>query len=108
EWALDPNGDGNPRDRLDILNISLGTPFGSADDPDAVAVDNAVRSGVVVVTAVGDTGNSFYSTNAPASGQRAIAVGASQGAPAGSVDLLASFSARGPARGNNALTPTLV
>jgi subtilisin family serine protease len=112
ERALDPNGDGNPADHLDVINISLSSAFGSDDDPDSIALDNAVRAGVVAVVAVGDTGNTFYATGAPASAQLAIAVGASidtarasTGAPA---DSLASFSSRGPQRGNSALKPDLV
>jgi len=112
ERALDPNGDGNPADHLDVINISLSSAFGSDDDPDAIALDNAVRAGVVAVVAVGDTGNTFYATGAPASAQLAIAVGASidtarasTGAPA---DSLATFSSRGPQRGNSALKPDLV
>jgi subtilisin family serine protease len=113
EWALDPNGDGNPSDHLDVLNIALGSPFGGPNDPDAVAVDNAVRSGIVVVTAAGDTGNTFYSVDTPASSPSAIAVGASVDAarataPTTPTDSLAWFTARGPLRSNNTLKPDLV
>jgi subtilisin family serine protease len=113
ERAVDPNGDGDPSDHLDVLNISLGSPFGSDDDPDAVAVDNAVRAGVVVVTAAGDTGNTFYATDSPASAQLAIAVGASYDTaratpPLTPTDSLWEWSARGPQRGNGAIKPDLV
>src|SRR5438046_1137244 len=33
DWAVDPD--------MDVINMSLGSPFGSADDPDAVASTNA-------------------------------------------------------------------
>jgi subtilisin family serine protease len=112
EWALDPNGDRDPSDHLDVVNISLGSPFGSDDDPDAVALNNAVRAGIVAVVAVGDTGNTFYATNSPASAQLAIAVGASVDAaratPSAPTDSLAPFTSRGPQRGNGALKPDLV
>jgi subtilisin family serine protease len=113
ERAVDPNGDGDPSDHLDVLNISLGSPFGGNDDPDAVAVNNAVRAGVVVVTAAGDTGNIFYATDSPASAQLAIAVGASYDAaratpPITPTDSLWEGSARGPQRGNGAIKPDLV
>ncbi|WP_344338915.1 S8 family serine peptidase, partial [Kitasatospora putterlickiae] len=39
DLAADPNGDGDPSDRLDVLNLSLGSRFGSTDDADALAVD---------------------------------------------------------------------
>jgi subtilisin family serine protease len=113
ERAVDPNGDGDPSDHLDVLNISLGSPFGGNDDPDAVAANNAVRAGVVVVTAAGDTGNTFYATDSPASAQLAIAVGASYDSaratpPLTLTDSLWGQSARGPQRGNGAIKPDLV
>ena len=103
ERAIDPNGNGLPEDHLDVLVISLGTPFGGADDPDAIAVDNAVRAGIVVVVASGKSINTFYSINSPASAQLAIAVGA-----AGNGQPIASNSARGPLRGNSILKPDLI
>jgi subtilisin family serine protease len=113
ERAVDPNGDGDPSDHLDVLNISLGSPFGGNDDPDSVAVDNAVRAGVVVVTAAGDTGNIFYATDSPASARLAIAVGASYDSARATptltpTDSLWEWSARGPQRGNSAIKPDLV
>jgi len=111
DYAIDPNGDGNTDDRLvDVLNISLGAPFGGEADPDVVAVNRAVEAGVVVVVAAGDTGNTFYGVSSPASAGRAIAVGASVDAgrdpslPPDSLDLLTS---RGPQRAR-VLKPDLV
>lgn len=111
DYAIDPNGDGNTDDRLvDVLNISLGSPFGGDTDPDVIAVNRAVAAGVVVVVAAGDTGNTFYSVNSPASASRAITVGASVDAgrdpslPPDSLDLLTS---RGPQRAR-LLKPDLV
>uniref|UniRef100_UPI0015F02211 S8 family serine peptidase n=1 Tax=Pseudonocardia pini TaxID=2758030 RepID=UPI0015F02211 len=31
--ALDPDGDGDPSDRLDVVNLSLGSDYAPADDP---------------------------------------------------------------------------
>ncbi|HEU5098674.1 MAG TPA: S8 family serine peptidase, partial [Roseiflexaceae bacterium] len=103
ERAVDPNGDGSPADHLDVLLIAVGTPFGSSEDPDSIAIDNAVRAGVVVIVAAGDNIQTFYSVNSPASANLAIAVGATDESGA-----VASFSARGPQRGNNALKVDLV
>jgi hypothetical protein len=112
ERALDPNGDGDPADRVDILNVTSVAPFGGSDDPDAVAVNNAVQAGIVVVTAAGDTGNTFYALHSPAGAQRAISVGASVGAssatPTEPVGSLFSLTARGPQRGGQMLKPDLV
>jgi hypothetical protein len=103
ERAVDPNSDGNPADHLDVLIISVGTPFGSDEDPDAIAINNAVRAGVVVVVAAGDDLQTFYSVDSPASASLAIAVGATDASGA-----VAAFSARGPQRGNRALKVDLV
>jgi hypothetical protein len=106
DYALDPNGDGDTSDHLDIVVISTGTPFGSNDDPDAIAVNNAVQAGIVVVAAAGNSGNVFYSVNSPASAELAIAVGSSEWN--GQSYQLAASSSRGPQRGNQALKPELV
>jgi subtilisin family serine protease len=107
EYALDPNGDGNQSDRLvDVLLLSLGSPFGSDDDPDALAVNRAVEAGVVVVAAVGDTANVFYSVSTPGSASGAITVGATDTSLA--ITTIAAFSSRGPQRGNEAVKPDLV
>lgn len=103
ERALDPNGDGDIADRLDVLNISVGIPFGSVDDPDAVAVAAAVQAGMTVVASAGDLDGTFYVLNSPASAGGAIAVGASDAEG----NVLAS-SSRGPQRGNAALKPDVL
>ncbi len=114
EWALDPNGDGDPADRLDVLNISLSTPFGSNDDPDAVAINNAVAAGLLVVSSTGDVGGAFFAIASPGSAQRAITVGASSGMVAASANVDQSTaavlpsSARGPQRGGTTLKPDLL
>ena len=114
EWALDPNGDGNPADRLDVLNISLGTPFGSNDDPDAVAINNAVAAGLLVVSSAGDVGGTFFAIASPGSAQRAITVGASNSKVTASLNVdqpsasVLPTSARGPQRGGTTLKPDLL
>jgi hypothetical protein len=114
EWALDPNGDGDPSDHLDVLNISLGTPFGSNDDPDAIAISNAAAAGMTVVSSAGNLNGAFFAIASPGSAQRAITVGASSttltasaGVHAPSVSVLPD-SARGPQRGVTTLKPDLL
>ena len=34
DWALDPNGDGDFSDHLDIVNMSLGSDYAPVDDPE--------------------------------------------------------------------------
>jgi minor extracellular serine protease Vpr len=73
EWAVDND--------MDVINMSLGSNFGSEDDPSAVAAHNAVRSGVVVVAAAGNAGNGYYLESTPASGNGVISVAATDATP---------------------------
>jgi subtilisin family serine protease len=41
-------------DGIDVVNMSLGAPFGANDDPDAIATNNLVSMGVVVVASAGN------------------------------------------------------
>jgi len=68
EWAVDNN--------MDVINMSLGSPFGSPDAPDAVAAENAAHDGVIVVASSGNEGGSAYMTGDPASGNDVISVAA--------------------------------
>jgi subtilisin family serine protease len=77
EWAVDPNKDGNFADRLDVINLSLGSDFGRGGDPDAIAADNAVQAGVSVVFSAGNSGNTFYVSGSPGASSRSIAVASS-------------------------------
>jgi subtilisin family serine protease len=104
EQAIDPNGDGDYSDRLvDVLTIAIGSPFGSDDDPDVLAVNKAVAVGVTVVVAMGDSGNVFYATSSPGSATGALTVGA-----VGMDGEILSVSSRGPQRGNTASKPDMV
>ncbi len=79
EWAMDPNGDGDMSDHVDVINMSLGANFGPADpnDPEIIAVDNASRLGIIVVASAGNAGNYSYIHGSPAAASTAIAVAAS-------------------------------
>ena len=68
EWAVDND--------MDVINMSLGSPFGASDDPSAEASTNAAKAGVVVVAAAGNNGPNQYITSSPASGDGAISVAA--------------------------------
>ncbi len=77
DWAADPNGDGDLSDHLDVVNMSLGSDFGSPDDPDAVSTNNAVIAGVTVVASMGNGGDLFEVGGSPGDATRSIAVAAS-------------------------------
>ncbi|MFA4929631.1 MAG: S8 family serine peptidase, partial [Patulibacter sp.] len=74
DWALDPNRDGSTADRLDVLNLSLGSAFGNQEDPSAVAVQNASAAGIVVVVSAGNDGDQTYQVGSPGVAPRAITV----------------------------------
>jgi subtilisin family serine protease len=61
---------------MDVINMSLGSPFGRSDDPAAQAATNAARAGVIVVASAGNEGANPYMTGSPASADGAIAVAA--------------------------------
>ncbi len=63
-------------DGADVISMSLGSDFGTAKTPDAVAADNAARSGVVVVASSGNAGPGAYMTGTPASGTGVLSVAA--------------------------------
>ncbi len=68
EWSVD-NG-------MDVINMSLGSAFGTSTDPSAVAADNAAQAGIVVVTSAGNSGPSEYITGSPGTGNRVVSVAA--------------------------------
>jgi minor extracellular serine protease Vpr len=67
---------------MDVVNMSLGSNFGSASDPSAVATDNAVRAGIVVVASAGNAGPVSYITGSPATSSLGISVAAQDPTPA--------------------------
>jgi hypothetical protein len=91
EWAVDHN--------MDVINMSLGSPFGATDTPDAVAASNAAKDGVIVVASSGNEGSNPYVTSDPASGSGVISAAASDpiqtfiGASAGATLAMSSGTA---------------
>jgi minor extracellular serine protease Vpr len=65
-------------DGMDVINMSLGSPFGSKNDASAIASDNAARAGMIVVASAGNEGANQYITGAPAAGTGAISVAANE------------------------------
>ena len=80
DWAVDPNNDGDFSDRLDVINMSLGSPFGfdAPDfDSDIEAVNNAAQVGMMVVSAAGNDGDTFFISGSPGAGHNGLSVAAS-------------------------------
>lgn len=77
DWAVDPNGDGDLSDRMDVLNLSLGHEYGSSAGLYAEAISHAAEAGIVTVASAGNEGDSPYITGAPGTSDDALSVAAS-------------------------------
>lgn len=71
--------------RMDVINMSLGSSYGDPTDPDAEASNNAADAGIIVVASAGNSGSAPYITGSPAIAERAISVAAA--------DTIAAFPA---------------
>lgn len=81
ERAADPNEDGDTADHLDVINMSLGSPY-TVSPLERAAVKAATQAGIVVVTSAGNEGNQpnggpAYVTGSPGNSPAAISVAAS-------------------------------
>lgn len=75
EFAVDPNMDGKVKDRLDIINMSLGSDYGQPFDDDlSMAVENATVLGVLTVSSAGNGSDKPYVVGTPSSTASALAV----------------------------------
>jgi len=75
EYALDPNGDGDMSDRVDIINMSLGSDYGQPFDDDlSAAVDNATAMGVLTVASAGNAADKPYIVGTPSAAPTALSV----------------------------------
>jgi minor extracellular serine protease Vpr len=64
------------KDKMHILNMSIGSAFQWPQYPTAVAASRLVDRGMVVVASIGNSGaNGLYSAGAPGLGEKVIGVG---------------------------------
>jgi subtilisin family serine protease len=102
DFAADPNGDGKLNDRVDIINMSLGSPYGQPFDDDlSVALDNATAVGILTVASSGNSSDKPYVTGTPGAAKTALSV-AQTAVPTGFLPLMqiiapASISGSHPA-----------
>lgn len=70
-------------DGADVINMSLGAPFGGAagDDPTSVAAQNAVDAGIIVVAAAGNEGPNAFMVGSPSTADGVISVAALDSTP---------------------------
>lgn len=79
DFAVDPNGDGDVSDAVDIINMSLGSSYGQPFDDDlSRAVENASALGVLTVSSAGNCSNKPYCTGTPSSAPSALSVAQTQ------------------------------
>jgi subtilisin family serine protease len=76
-WALDPNGDQDMSDKLDIVNQSLGSAFGTPDSASAEATQNAAIAGIFMANSAGNNSDASYISSSPGSAVRALTVASS-------------------------------
>jgi subtilisin family serine protease len=75
DFAVDPNRDGSTNDAVDIINMSLGSPYGQVFFDDlSQAVENASSIGTLTVAAAGNSADKPYVTGSPAAAPSAISV----------------------------------
>lgn len=86
--ALGPGGTGTTeqvlaaiektiKDKMDIINLSLGSNVNGPDLPISKALNKAVEKGVVAVTSNGNSGPNKWTVGTPGTSSKAISVGAS-------------------------------
>ncbi|OCA82393.1 peptidase S8 [Bacillus sp. FJAT-27225] len=86
--ALGPGGKGTTeqvlaaieqaiKDKVDILNLSLGNGINGPDLPLAIALNSVVDKGITAVVASGNSGPRQWTVGAPGTAAKAISVGAS-------------------------------
>lgn len=77
EYAADPDSNIETDDHLDVVNLSLGSPYGSPKMLYREAITNLNNLGTVVVASAGNSGDVSYITGAPAVTEEALSVAAS-------------------------------
>ena len=86
DWAADPNGDNDFSDRLDVVNLSLGSDFDPVDDPENLFIERLAEIGVLTVASAGNDGDVTDVGGSPGNAPGALTV-------ANSVAGLQSFDA---------------
>ena len=78
EAAMDPNGDGDISDRVDVMNMSLGGEFGDTYTGGGAQylIQRAVDLGVNMVISAGNDGDHPFRIGGPSTTPNALSVGA--------------------------------
>lgn len=65
------------KDKVDILNLSLGNSINGPDLPINVALNTAYEKGMVIVCSSGNSGPNMWTVGSPGTAEKALSVGAS-------------------------------
>ena len=65
------------KDKVDIMNLSLGNDINGPDLPISLALNRAVEKGIVAIAASGNSGPNVWTVGSPGTASKAISVGAS-------------------------------
>lgn len=91
------------KDEMDIINLSIGRNVNNPDTPLTRAINQTVKSGIVVVAANGNDGSEAMSVGDPGTASLALSVGATY--MLNDQELIAPFSSRGPVSGTYDIKP---
>ncbi len=80
DWTLDPDGDGDFTDHLDVVNLSLGSDFAAPDDPDSLFVRKLAANNVLPVISAGNGGDINDIAGAPGNSVEALTVASTRDA----------------------------
>src|SRR5207237_10480675 len=61
-------------DGMDVINMSLGSPFGTADDASAVGSTNVAKAGMIVASSSGASAPEQGITGSPGSGTGPLSI----------------------------------
>lgn len=65
------------KDKVDVLNLSLGNSINGPDLPISLALNKAAEEGIIPVTSSGNSGPNMWTVGSPGTAAKAISVGAS-------------------------------
>jgi len=68
DWAI--------TNHMDVINMSLGSDESPVSDPDSVAASNAAAAGILVCSAAGNAGDTYYVHSSPAAAGGTLSVAA--------------------------------
>ena len=69
----------DPAHKIDVISMSLGSPFGGQSDPTSVASATAIANGITVVASAGNSGSAGYIVGSPSTTDGVLSVAAEDG-----------------------------